>query len=95
MGNPLGVKGFNSLLGMLRSRVILATQTFPLPGHCRKICQLSHTLCLSTRDFHLNRCLQTPLSDFKKIGVFSSKIIFHLHNLNTAPWRVFNNGRYK
>ena len=31
------------------------------------------------------------LSDLKKISVFTNKIIFHLHNLSTAPWRVFNN----
>ena len=54
-------------------------------------CHILYVDCLSTRDFHDNRCLQTPLGDLKKIGVFTNKIIFHLHNLSTAPRRVFNN----
>ena len=33
-------------------------------------------------------CLQTSLSDLKMIGVFTSKIIFHLSNLRRAHARL-------
>ena len=33
-------------------------------------------------------CLQTSLSDLKLIGVFTSKIVFHLSNLRRARARI-------
>lgn len=33
-------------------------------------------------------CLQTPLSELRMIGIFTSKLIFHWRNLSRAAWRV-------
>jgi len=96
IGNPLGVKGLNSLPGTLGSHIISSTHAFPFPfpfpGHFRKICQLSHTLCrLPFCTWFLRQPLFTDSSKQLKKGVFTNKIKFHLHNLSTMPWRLFHN----